>query len=263
MAAGDVDVTFTKARALSANVFDGVDDYVEIPHNANQLGANLSNGFTISAWINPRGLGEGSLGRIMEKSSDGNSSAGFYIRLSSLTKIQIRLNTGTAVDSGNGYYDFGVWQHILITFSSGQLVNFFKNGVSFGGTNLDLVQPISAITTTDKLYIGNQRAGASTFDGSIRSVKMWNRVLTTDEITADYQGTTPQSGLIHNFKLGGDYTDYGSVGVTATNSGSLPQVVEDTVAAAIKTQRATAGATGKYLLCSGIKGQVYHTAITE
>ena len=48
MAEGDVVVVNTNSRAFNANVFDGVDDYVEIPHNAAQLGANLSNGFTIS-----------------------------------------------------------------------------------------------------------------------------------------------------------------------------------------------------------------------
>ena len=36
--------------------FDGVDDFVDVPHNALQLGTNLSNGFTISAWINPKDL---------------------------------------------------------------------------------------------------------------------------------------------------------------------------------------------------------------
>jgi hypothetical protein len=50
---------------------------------------------------------------------------------------------------------------------------------------------------------------------------MWNRVLTATEITEDYQGKNNTNGLIHHFKLGGDYTDYGSVGVTATNSGSI------------------------------------------
>jgi hypothetical protein len=34
--------------AFNYNDFDGTDDYVEVPHNAAQLGANLSNGFTIS-----------------------------------------------------------------------------------------------------------------------------------------------------------------------------------------------------------------------
>ena len=92
---------------------------------------------------------------------------------------------------------------------------------------------------------------------------MWNRVLTTTEIANDYAGLPNTTGLIHHFKLGGDYTDYGSVGVTATNSGSVALTVEDQVAAAIKTQRTTTGATGKFYIAKGKEGQVLTAAITE
>jgi hypothetical protein len=91
---------------------------------------------------------------------------------------------------------------------------------------------------------------------------MWNRVLTAAEITQDYAGQPVTSGRIHYFKLGGDYADYGSVGATATNSGSVSYVVEDLVGTAVKTQRATAGASGKYMMCVGKQGQIVTSAIT-
>jgi hypothetical protein len=271
MAVGDVDVQVTKARAFSCNVFDGVDDYVEIPHDDSQLGANLSNGFTISAWINPRSIGEGGAiaanGRILEKDTANTSTEGFYFCIGDSTNkyLSSRINGGANKTSANNSITFGIWQHVLITISSAQLANFYVNGVLSGTANQDLVQTISTITTTNVMRIGNPSTTTDrTFDGSIRSVKMWNRVLTTDEIAQDYAGSPISSGLIHHFKLGGDYADYGSVGATATNSGSLPQTVEDTIATAIKTQRATAGATGKYLIAGlTLGGQVISTAITE
>ena len=58
MAAGDVDVRLTNVRAFAGNLFDGVDDYIEIPHDYRLLGVRLTNGFTISAWIKIKTFGE-------------------------------------------------------------------------------------------------------------------------------------------------------------------------------------------------------------
>jgi hypothetical protein len=266
MAAGDVAVSLTQIRAFNCNVFDGVDDYVEIPHNAAQLGANLTNGFTISAWINARSYGEGgNTGMILDKSSAAGGVNGFrYCLNSAAGTIEFKLNNGTARLSAASSVIFGSWLHILVTITSGQLANHYVNGVLSGTANQDLVQTIATITTTNAMRIGN-RTGATdkTFDGGIRSVKMWNRVLTATEIANDYAGLPNTTGLIHHFKLGGDYTDYGSVGVTATNSGSAVLTVEDQVAAAIKAQRTTTGATGKFYITKGKEGQVLTAAISE
>jgi len=265
MAPGDVEVAFTKIRALSCNFFDGVDDYVEIPHNSAQLGANLSNGFTISAWIYPESIGEGG-GKILDKSTNTTAGSGFSFRYTATpgnNLVVFQINGGTAGTSALQCCPVGQWRHALVTISSTQRANFYVNGVLSGTADQNLVQGISAITTNNVMRIGQQSTGtASTFDGGILKVKMWNRVLTTTEIQADYEDSPPQQGLIHNFKLGGDYTDYGKVGVTATNSGSVVALIDDNLAKAIKTQRTTAGSTGKYFLCSGQEGQIYHTAIS-
>lgn len=224
MAAGDVTAKRTNYSDYPCNVFDGVDDYVEIPHNAAQLGANLANGFTISAWINPRSAGEGAAaaaGFILSKEAVGANGFTIYQRQDN-SKLAFSINGGTALTS-TAALTYRVWAHILITVSAAQLANFYKNAVLASTANVDLVQTIAAITSTSVMRIGNRSLSTDrTFDGSIRSVKMWNRVLTTAEIAADYAGhNAPTAGLIHYFKLGGDYKDYGSVGVDATNSGSV------------------------------------------
>jgi hypothetical protein len=264
MAAGDLTATRGNYSDYDCNVFDGVDDYVEIPYNAAQLGANLANGFTISAWVNPRSLGESNGGRVLDKSDSTSAGNGFRVGMVSAASFGLRLNAGTACKAANNATPVGTWTHILVTVTAGQLSNFYVNGVLSGTANQDLVQTISIITTTNPLRIGNRAYDTgSTFDGAIRHVKMWKRVLTAAEIAADYAGTPATSGLIHWFKLGGDYADYGSVGVTATNSGSVQRIVEDLAKTAIKTQRTTAGATGKYMIFSGRAGQLGSVAITE
>jgi hypothetical protein len=174
--------------------FNGTTSYVEIPHNAAQLGANLGSGFTISAWINPRSAGEvgGGVGDgyIISKAAGSNGNLGFfagYAGTAGSTRIAFRLNSGTT--SVSGVTSFGTWQHILITISSAQLANFYVNGALSGTANQDLVQGISTITTTNAMRIGN-RSGTTdrTFDGGIRSVKMWNKVFDATEIAQEYQG---------------------------------------------------------------------------
>jgi hypothetical protein len=222
MAAGDITAKRTNYSDFPCNVFDGVDDYVEIPHAAQQLGANLSNGFTISAWINPRGFGENSTGNIISKSTGTGAQNGFYFAVGNNSNVFVGLNNGTLRGSANNSNPLRIWTHALITISAGQLINFYVNGTLSGNANQDLVQAISTITTTNAMRIGNRSTATDrTFDGSIKDVKMWNRVLTTTEITEEYQNKNHTDGLIHHFKLGGDYKDYGSVGVTATNSGSI------------------------------------------
>jgi len=267
MADGDVDAKITTTRAFPCNVFDGVDDYVEVPHDASQLGANLSNGFTISAWINPRSLGESS-GVILDKSTAISAENGFYFKLNDsagvVNRARFRINVGTDANTAVSGVLSSRWQHVIVTVSSGQLANFYINGVLSGTADQDLVQTISTITTTNAPRIGNRSTATDrTFDGGIRSVKMWNRVLSTTEITEEYAGTNHTEGLIHNFKLGGDYTDYGSVGVTATNSGSLPQIVDDAVATVIKDQRTTATLSGTHFITKLGNSQICSIAITE
>jgi len=267
MTAGDVEVAITTNRGLGCNIFDGVDDYVEIPHNAAQLGANLSNGFTISAWINPRSVGETN-GKIIDKSDGAGSSGtnGFTILMGSggsINKLALYINAGTAGLSTNNF-PFGTWTHALVTISSGQLANFYANGVLSGTANQNLVQAISTITTTNAPRIGN-RSGATdrTFDGSIKDVKMWNRVLTSQEIENEYAGQHTGGGCIHYFRLNGDYTDKGSVGVTATNSGSVPAIVDDKIAEVVKAQRTATGMSGAFMMCKGAGGQVINVAIQK
>lgn len=265
MAAGDVSAALTRPLAQSCNNFDGVDDYVQIPHHASQLGANLNKGFTISAWVNAESLGLTS-GRIIDKSSgnDGNNGFKFHIGTAGFENVlYFRLNNGTTKQSAPNSFLYHVWTHCLVTISSTQLINFYISGLLNGSANQNLVQPVSAITTVNPLIIGNNSDATATFDGSIKDVKMWNRVLSAAEITKDAAGLNPETAipnLIHWFKLGGDYKDYGFVGVTATNSGSVSTATDDQVSVVLKATRVTAN--DKYLACE-INGKILSAVIEE
>lgn len=254
MAAGDVKANLTKVRAFACNNFDGVDDYVDVPHDPRQLGANLTEGFTISCWLNLKRIGEGGFtGLIIDKSTSYPAVNGFSI-LSFANQMAFNINNGTSAVSANNSITYGLWIHCLVTISSSQLGNWYVGGSLSGTANQNIVQTIAAITTTNNMRIGQTVGGIRNADGSIKDVKMWNRVLTAAEIASEAAGGHTMTGLLHWFKLGGDYADYGSVGVSATNSGSIPAVVDDAVAAVVKAQRVAS--TDKWMIYKGMGGQV-------
>jgi hypothetical protein len=219
MAAGDITADLAEASKYVGASFDGVDDYVEIPHHASQLGANLSNGFTISAWIYPKTLGEGDQGVIIDKAMTVN---GFGIRMLVPQKCYFKINNSVLITCGNNSLVFKRWSHLLITVNSIPQVNFYVNGVLSGTENQEINQQISTITATSIIRIGNLFNSTNTsFNGSIRNVKMWNRVLTAAERASDYAGyNSPRDGLILDVPLQDDYNDKSPTGLTGTNSGT-------------------------------------------
>ena len=203
-------------------LFDGANSTVVIPHNANQL---LTSGFTLSAWINPRSLGENGNGHIISKSTGAAGQGGFAFRVRSVDKLALIVNNGTDVSPPSGTLVFNTWQHALVTVDSSAVVTFYINGVQTGTPAA--TAPLSGITTTNSLVIGN-RSGTTdrTFDGGIDEVRIWNRVLTAQEITdLHFSGLVAQSGLISQYLLN---EGYGTVAIDTSpsaNNGAISNAV--------------------------------------
>jgi len=172
--------------------FDGVDDYVDTTLTTN---TPFLNGFTISAWINLRSLGEGasgSFGDIIDKSEGQIGQSGFSFNTDDLTagepRLNFRINAGTVLRSAVGGLSYGNWYHVLVTVNSSAIITHYINGVQSGTPGAS--GALSGITTSNALRIGN-RAGATdrTFDGTIDEVMIFNRVLTLKEIKRIYNTT--------------------------------------------------------------------------
>ncbi len=164
-------------------VFDGVNDRIDT-FTDNSV---FQNGFTISAWINPLSLGEGNLGRIVDKSSGSTGGDGFLFRLNTNNVIQFRINGGTTRASKSNSINLDEWQHVVVTVSEGQLANFYVNGILSGNPNQDLIQGVSTIITTNALAIGNRAIQTDkSFNGSIDNLKIYSNVLSSNEIKALY-----------------------------------------------------------------------------
>lgn len=248
MATGDIAATIATLSQKPCAFFDGVDDNVEYNHNAAFLGANLTSGFTISAWINPTSAGE-TEGRIFDKSAGSTGGSGFYFGMHNTAKSVIfRINVGTTRASANSSVPYKKWTHVMVTVSSAQLANFYVNGVASGTANGDLVQTIAAITTTANQRIGN-RSGATdrTFKGGIKGVKMWKRVLTAAEIAKVYADQPVTSDLIFDAPLVDDFDD-DALGLTGTATGSYLTGAFPNAIAADVSQLTLAADTDKLII---------------
>jgi len=166
-----VQSTGTWTTTAPSYEFDGTDDYIDLGADAP---TDLTGDITISAWINPSGWGEGGWGRVL----DNNKLRIF----SNLVKKNFSLSSdGSAiVSSSNDSIVLNTWQYILITRpSAGTNTNIYINGVLSGTANHDSGDPTAGDTNT---FIGNNNANDKTFDGQISGMKIWNRVLSTNEI---------------------------------------------------------------------------------
>ena len=196
--------------------FDGEDE-VTIPASED---LNLTEGFTLEAWIKPEE--EGEYGHLFVKEDAAEEQAAYVI-----TKHESRLLArlgipGVEEESPSGSLEVSPWQHVAATYDGGR-IRLYVNGELVGNA------PVAEILSTDgALRIGDGDLWWSDegFKGRIDEVRIYNRALSAGEIGADAGAPiqTPQQGPIaaYSFDEGEGETveDLTGDGHTATIHGA-------------------------------------------
>jgi hypothetical protein len=202
----------------SSLLFDGAVSTVIVPHNANQL---LTTGFTISAWIKPKSIGE-TTGRIVDKSTADTAAGGFRYALNSSNALFFQVNTGSSIASAtNSILYNNTWYHVVVTVGSDATVTHYINGV-LSGTPAT-TGALSGITTTNNLTIGN-RSGATdrTFDGNMTDIIIWNTALTATQVSSLYFGNqVPTTTLIGRWRFNEGAGSTANDSSTIANNGTI------------------------------------------
>ncbi len=174
--------------------FDGVDDYIEVAHDASQL---LTTGGSVEAWIKPDSVGELD-GRIVDKSNGLYGTDGYSFGVTSTNRAWFLIGdvgAGSIVFSADNSVIFGDgnWYHVMATWTDTGLVTIYINGAVSGTPGIS-ADP-AGITTTNALRIGN-RSGATdrTFDGLIGESRLYNVELTPAEVLQNYNSTKSKYG---------------------------------------------------------------------
>ncbi|MBD2144469.1 LamG domain-containing protein [Sphaerospermopsis sp. FACHB-1194] len=176
----------------SVLMFDGKDDYVEIPYNQS-LNPNL---FTVSSWVKVTG-GQGRF-RSVITSRVTKDSAGYIIYAGDNNKWQAWVGNGSdweIVNNNDIPVVLNVWTHIASTFDGKQL-KLYVDGKEVGSKNV-----VYAPNTRCPLRIGAGATEANPryfYSGQITEVSVWNKALTAAEIQAKMNQylTGKEDGLV-------------------------------------------------------------------
>jgi hypothetical protein len=182
---------FAPGKVGQAFSFDGVDDFVEIPHNR---GRNNPPRITLTAWIKPDSVKAGS--RIISKDSSATTCApptvNYSLEVRGLqgNKADFFFTTGDKVLHelvGTSVIPTGVFTHVAASYD-GSTAKIYVNGVL---ENSLVVSGTSLAKSNAPTIIGSGGAGCRAsnggqieFDGLIDEVQIYNRALTDAEISA-------------------------------------------------------------------------------
>jgi hypothetical protein len=174
MEAGDW-VDGARGKALS---FDGVDEYVDVPHDAD---FNGTSGISISFWVNYSSSSATLTGPLQK---GAYPSSGWDI-VFHRTNRNVNLRFAGSVNdhvSSNNMLALDTWQHVVITFDpQADAVKFYFNGV-YDKTVTDTG---SIVGNTTALSFGS--GVYAKLLGSLDEVRIYNRALGASEITSLYQ----------------------------------------------------------------------------
>lgn len=250
MAAGDVDVALTNPKSIACASFDGVDDKITV----GEIGKTTNTPISFSCWFKTRAT---TTQYIM---SDTNGSNNTFIALITAATARFYIGQGSA-----GYFAFStgtatvdVWHHFCGVYDGTNVMIWIDN---VQGTNASNATSPNQSSSATAMTIGNVPAGGSTFNGFIRDIRLWNRALTTAEVSNLYSAAGP-GDMRANFKLNTSSLDSVS-GISGSDTGVIYLNDAPLLDTAITSQRSTVGsASGQYLMCDSGSG-VITVAIDE
>jgi hypothetical protein len=175
--------TFALGMVGQAFRFDGVDDYVQVPHDPS---LNPDSALTIEAWIHSAST-EGPRIIVAKWNDDTGDWSYIFKDHNDSDKLRIELSESIHNDladlEGGTSIALGTWVHVATTYNSGEgIVRLYFNGVEDASLAVGSGRLIDASLTD--LLIGAHSFGIENFAGLIDEVSIYNRALSAEEIAA-------------------------------------------------------------------------------
>ena len=200
-------------NASSAYQFDGIDDYINIPHSSSLA---VSSYVTVSAWVR---MPQADSGVIMVK---GNYGHLWDYGMSTYWSYPSYPESGGefVFNEYRGRNDnYGGWHHFAVTVDevNGNILAMYMDGIAMSGL-LSRINDINVTSgnyirpTTGSLKIGGIPEAPYSFKGMIDDVRIYNRTLSPAEIGIIYQEEKPvqqsgTDGLIAHYPFNGNAND--------------------------------------------------------
>ena len=175
-------------------VFDGTNDYVEIQ---NQIQFDQTDPFTLSSWVNSPNVSNELI-----INNENILYTGYRLNINVNANIEIGLRSSIsddiAIETLNSI-NAGTWYHIVGTYDGHSNVSGMKiyiNGVE-EDTNTISNTLTSSTLSNQKTLLGIRKSSSppDPLMGNIANVQIYNRALSTIEITQNYNATRTRFGL--------------------------------------------------------------------
>jgi hypothetical protein len=176
--------TFSNANG-GCIVFDGVDDYVNVPYNASTISFPTNNA-TICVWYRVSTVGDGTGALVTQRSVTGSGIQSYMIstRLYADGGGTAGVSSNTVIP--NGTIAFGG----IVYDKTNSLLKLYVNGVYD-----NQVSYTGNIQDTYPIRLGNSAFGDGPFPGNIYLASVYNKALSASEILQNYNVTKTRFGL--------------------------------------------------------------------
>ena len=173
--------SYTNGGAI---VFDGGDDYIDTGKTATQLGIYNAN-YTFDAWVYPTNFtGD----RSMFGTNTNATREGLHLVFRGTTGVIYQGHYAADAQAGTG--TLNAWNNICYTYTqSSGAASIYKNGILQGSGT------ISSFIGTTNILIGRSLGGGY-FVGNGSNYKIYNRVLSSNEILQNYNALKSRFNLI-------------------------------------------------------------------
>lgn len=155
-----------------------------------------STGLTVAAWIYPIEYTTANMQIVSKTQSTGNR--GWFVGLipnasDAFTFVHDYGATDLSNRSINGTVSYNTWQHVVYTWDATEFatgVKIYKNGVELSYTSQVNGLTGGRVTdAADTLIIGTGRGSTRDFNGNIDEVRIYNRVLSSSDVSELYAYT--------------------------------------------------------------------------
>ena len=158
--------------------------YIAIP-SGNVTNVVTTSAVTVSVWFNASTI-DTSYRRLVSRDSYPNQN--WYIEFNGGNVGNVFGYSGTA-STGNTPVSANAWYNIVMTATT-STVRLYSNGsLAFNGS------ASSFTTSTAAIGIGSDANGSTTFLGKISQVMIYNRALTADEVTQNFNALRNRYGI--------------------------------------------------------------------
>jgi len=173
-------------KISNGRMFDNSTDYINIPHHSS---LNPTTGISISAWVYITSLDGVSRGIVTKTETPGQT--GWMLSLVSNNVTFLPSTALVLSNSASVTPDTNVWTHYVGTYD-GSIVKIYKDGTLSESKTINT----ALSTNLANMAIGRwyaQDGYTYNFLGKIDEVGIWNRAITSTEVTSLYNSGTGRS----------------------------------------------------------------------